>query len=42
MENAASETPAAGREMVEEFLRRVERARLASKQSVGIGRFFGV
>ncbi len=42
MENAAGETQAAGRERVEEFLRRVERARLASKQSVGIGRFFGI
>ncbi|MCX6908290.1 MAG: hypothetical protein NTY01_09630 [Verrucomicrobia bacterium] len=42
LENAVSESPAVGREMVEEFLRRVERARLASKQSVGIGRFFSI
>lgn len=42
LEGAVSDMPAAGREMVGEFLRRVERTRLASKQSVGIGRFFGV
>ncbi len=42
MEYTTSEPPGAGREMVEEFLRRVERARLASKQTVGIGRYFGI
>lgn len=42
MEYTASEPPVAGREMVEEFLRRVERARLAAKQTVGIGRYFGI